>query len=142
MCANCARVCICATLTDARTDTRGCLRVDGIPGPATLAHDRAVSGAGGAGFGITVRARACIHCTDKHVLSFRHSCVYIYSIFANFNLVRLTNRMCAACLVDICWYFLFVWHNRTADRSSHSHCPFFGVLGSQRRRPSDWPCHQ
>ena len=60
-------VCTCATLTDARTDTRGCLRVYGKPGVATQAHGRAVSGAGGAGFGITVRASAFVLCTDKYV---------------------------------------------------------------------------
>ena len=59
-------VCTCATLTDERTDTRGCLRVDVIPGPTTPAHGRAVSGAGGAGFGITMRASALVRCMDKH----------------------------------------------------------------------------
>ena len=58
-------------------DTRGCLRVDGKPGLATLAHGRAVSGAGGAGFGITVRASALVRrlvrrCTDKN-MGFHHS---------------------------------------------------------------------
>ena len=58
-------VCVCAIGT--RTDTRGCLRVDGKPGLATLAHGRAVAGAGGAGFGIAVRASALVRrCTDKH----------------------------------------------------------------------------
>ena len=57
-------VCMCqrATLTVARTDTRGCLRVHGKPGLATPAHGRAVTGAGGARFGITVRACALICC--------------------------------------------------------------------------------
>ena len=72
-------VCTCATLTNARTDTRGCLRVEGIPGPATPAHGRAVSGAGGASFGITVRARAFVRCTNKRMLCFRHSCVHFVS---------------------------------------------------------------
>ena len=47
-----------ATLTVARTDTRGCLRVYGEPFEATLAHGRAGFGAGGARFGITVCACA------------------------------------------------------------------------------------
>ena len=54
------------SLIGTRTDTRGCLRVHGKPGLATLAHGRAVSGAGGDGFGITVRASASVDCTDKH----------------------------------------------------------------------------
>ena len=65
-------MCVYATLTGTRTDTRGVARVDGKPGPAIPAHRRAVSGAGGAGFGITVRASAFVRCTDKHVLRFRH----------------------------------------------------------------------
>ena len=73
------RVRMCGTLTGTRTDTRGCLRVYGKPGPAIPAHGRAGSGAGGAGFGITVCASAFFHCTDKHVLSFRHSCVCFIS---------------------------------------------------------------
>ena len=65
-------VCVCATLIGTRTDTRGCLRVDGKPGLATPAHGRTVSGAGGARFGITVRASALVGCTDKN-MGFRHS---------------------------------------------------------------------
>ena len=67
LCELCVRVRMCGTLTRARTDTCGCLRVDGKPGPATPAHGRAVSGAE-VGFGITVRASAFVPCTDKHVL--------------------------------------------------------------------------
>ena len=40
--------------------------VHGKPGLATPAHGRAVSGAIGAGSGITVRASAFVRCTDKH----------------------------------------------------------------------------
>ena len=67
-------MCVCATLIGTRTKiTRGCARVHGKPGLATLAHGRAVSGAGGAGFGITVRASALVRrCTDKN-MGFRHS---------------------------------------------------------------------
>ena len=42
------------------------------PGVATQAHGRAVSGAGGAGFGIAVRASALVGCTDKN-MGFKHS---------------------------------------------------------------------
>ena len=52
---------------------------EGKAGLATPAHGRAVSGAGGAGFGITVRASAFVRCTDKYALSFRHSCVHFIS---------------------------------------------------------------
>ena len=60
-----ACTCVCATLTGTRTDTRGLVRVHDEPGIAipALGHGRAVC-AGGAGFGITVRASA--FCTDKH----------------------------------------------------------------------------
>ena len=68
MCVRVTNVCVCAIGT--RTDTRGCLRVDGKPGLATPALGRAVCGAGG--FGIAVRASALIGCTDKH-MGFRHS---------------------------------------------------------------------
>ena len=86
----CVCVCVCvATLTRARTDTRGCLRVDVIPGLATPAHGRAVSGAGGAGFGITVRASTFVRCTDKHVLRFRHLCVHFTSNSPIFTSVQV-----------------------------------------------------
>ena len=48
--------------------TRGSVGVEGKAGPATLAHGRAVSGAGRARFGITVQAITSILCTDKHGL--------------------------------------------------------------------------
>ena len=51
---------VCATLTGTRTDTRGFVQVHGIPGLATPAHGRALCSAGGAGFGITVRASAFV----------------------------------------------------------------------------------
>ena len=65
-------MCVRAALIGTRTDTRGCFRVEGKPALATLAHGRAVSGAGGAGFGNTVRASALVRCTGKH-MGFRHS---------------------------------------------------------------------
>ena len=72
VCACVANVCVCATLIGTRTGTRGFLRVEGIPDPATPAHGRAISGAGGAGFAKTIFASALVGCTDKH-MGFRHS---------------------------------------------------------------------
>ena len=82
----CVRVCVCVTLTRTRTDTSGFKRVDGKPGVAIPALGRAVSGAGGAGFGITVHTRALFCCADKRALRFRRSqeCV---SIVISYSLV-------------------------------------------------------
>ena len=67
----CVRVCVCATLIGTRTDTR--VSVPGKPLLAIVAHGRAVSGAGHAGFGPTVRASAFVRrCKDKN-MGFRHS---------------------------------------------------------------------
>ena len=77
VCVRVTNVCVCAIGT--RTDTRGCLRVDGKPGLATTAHGRAVAGAGGAGFGITVRASALVGCTDKHVFQ-ALMCAFLFRI--------------------------------------------------------------
>ena len=81
-------VCTCATLTDERTDTRGCLRVEGIPGVTTAAHGRAVSGTGGTGFGIAVRARAFVRCRDKHVFQ-ALMCAYVCHIRQFWRLCRV-----------------------------------------------------
>ena len=57
---------------------------EGKAGLATPAHGRAVSGAGGAGFGITVHASALVRCTDKHgfqtlVRVYPNRCVHFIS---------------------------------------------------------------
>ena len=93
-------MCTCATLTNARTDTRGCLRVEGIPGPATPAHGRAVSGAGGASFGITVRTRALVCCAGKHALSLRHSQEFV-SIVISYSLVLTSVQLGLVCHVGV-----------------------------------------
>ena len=49
---------------------------EGKPGLTTQAHGRAVSGTGGTGFGIAVRARAFVRCRDKHVFQ-ALMCAYV-----------------------------------------------------------------
>ena len=65
----CVCVCVCATLIGTRTGTRGIAGVRGKPGVATRTTGRAVSFAGEAGVGSTVRTSALIGCTDKHEIS-------------------------------------------------------------------------
>ena len=60
------KVCLCASLSGTQTVTCGSVGVHIKPFPATPAHVRAIAGAGGARFGITVRAGAFVPYTDKH----------------------------------------------------------------------------
>ena len=91
---------MCTTLTRTRTDTRGFKRVQGKPGLATPAHGRAVSGAGGASFGITVRTRALVCCAGKHALSLRHSQEFV-SIVISYSLILTSVPLGLVCNVGV-----------------------------------------
>ena len=84
----------------ARTDASGFKRVHGKPGLATPAHGRAVSGAGGAGFGMTVRTRASVCCAGKHALRFRHSQEFV-SIVISYSPILTSVQLGLVCNVGV-----------------------------------------